>query len=122
MILTFIIVFIFFIVFRAIGTANDKSPLDRMGEMLSWKPMEKKKKDEEYIIKLEHKPTSAMFTIYSKKHPILREAWNRCKTQQEKAIICEACRIVYRKKLEKAIEEWTLSDEDKEFISSQPRK
>lgn len=41
MIIGFIIVFIFFLVFRAIGTANDKSPVDRMWEMVSWKSMKK---------------------------------------------------------------------------------
>ena len=42
----FLIVLIFFLWFRAIGTANDKSPVDRMGEMVSGKPMKKEEPKE----------------------------------------------------------------------------
>ena len=115
MISVFIIGIIVVITFRAIGTSHeDKSVIDRFGEIVSNKPSEKKE-EEEYIIKLKKKPSPGMFTVYSQKYPILRDARDRCGTQ-EKAIISEACWIVYNKSLDKAIEDGTLSDEDKELL------
>ena len=115
MITVFIIGIIVVITFRAIGTSHeDKSVIDRFGEIVSNKPSEKKE-EEEYIIKLKKKPSPGMFTVYSQKYPILRDVRDRCKTQ-EKAIISEACWIVYNKSLDKAIEDGTLSDEDKELL------
>lgn len=116
MISVFVIWIIVVIMFRAIGTSHeDKSVIDRFGEIVSNKVTEEKKEGEWYIIKLKKKPSPGMFTVYSQKYPILRDARDRCGTQ-EKAIISEACWIVYNKSLDKAIEDGTLSDEDKELL------
>ena len=107
------------ITFRAVWTSHeDKSPIDRFGEIITNKSEENETKEEWYIIKLKKKPGPAMFTIYSKKYPILREVWNRC-NKQEKAIISEACRIVYNKKLDKAIDEGNIREEDVELLNDE---
>ena len=109
MIGAFIIVLIFFLSFRAIGTANKKSPLDRMGEMISWKPMEKEEPEvKEEEIKKEPGPKKHWRAIkvfmLSQKYPMLDKVWKRC-NMEEKEKINDAVNIYMKKRWEILSEE-----------------
>lgn len=99
MISVFVIWIIVVITFRAVGTSHeDKSPIDRFGEIVSNKPIEKK----------EHKRGRARkVAIYASKYPMLDRVWKRC-SMEEKEKINEAITIIYDKKMDILREEGKL--------------
>ena len=109
MIVGFLIVLIFFLVFRAVGTANDKSPVDRMGEMISGKPMKKKEQKK--------KGRAILVKYYAIKYPILDKVRKKC-NMEEREKINDAIHIIHEKKKEMQIEEENFIDEtDKRMLT-----
>lgn len=100
MISVFIIGIIVVIAFRAVWTSHeDKSPIDRFGEIVSNKPEEKKEPKKK-------KGRAVMVNIYAKRYPILDKVWKRC-NMEEKEKINDAINIIHNKKVEIAKEEGT---------------